>query len=66
MTRSPHRSQSSGKGGASGESEKPTEGEEMARFKDLAKRLVGISNKQLREAQAQHAKEKADARKRKT
>lgn len=65
MERNPRRSQS-GKGGATGEERQEPEGEEMVKFRNLTKKLLSISNKQLREAQAQDAKEKADARKRKT
>jgi hypothetical protein len=45
MTHSPHRSQG-GKGAASGE-KKEAMGEEMAKFKDLAKRLLGVSKDEL-------------------
>ncbi len=66
MARSPHRSQS-GKGGASGEKEQETnEGKaSMVKFKDLTKRLLGVSNKQLREAQEQYEKDKSSSRSRK-
>jgi len=57
MTRSPHRSQS-GKGEESGKKKEAT-GEEMAKFKDLAKRLLKVSKEEL-----QHQLDEEKARKR--
>jgi hypothetical protein len=55
MVHSPHRSQS-GKGEASGESKKETDGEEMVKFKDLTKKLLHVSKEDL---QRELKKEKA-------
>jgi hypothetical protein len=46
MTCSPHRSKSD-KGAASGEKKEDPQTEEMAKFKDLAKQLLGVSKEAL-------------------
>ena len=57
MVHSPHRSQS-GKGEASGESKNQTEGEEMAKFKDLAKRLLHVSKEDVQRELEKHKAKK--------
>jgi hypothetical protein len=57
MVHSPHRSPS-GKGAASGEKKQETEGEEMVKFKDLTKKLLGVSKEGLQREIDKHKAKK--------
>ncbi|MBI4725417.1 MAG: hypothetical protein HY765_10715 [Rhodomicrobium sp.] len=57
MMHSPHRPPS-GKGEASGEKKPETETEDMAKFKDLAKKLLNVSKEDLQREIEKHKAKK--------